>query len=347
MTAEEWRLEPAFLNFPPGCQPEWWRGVWQAWQCSERRRLDEAFLLYEEADKQLDGYRLNPILSVARHNPDVSGFGSVRPVPPTQEDVVSCYLPRRCDPTGGGRLVGVPTEKAMALFAGLNGDGRRHIMVLSTGRCGTVSLFRLFQDSNLEPYHSYWFMLHPYRRWEFMCRQSAGVHDKPTDNVGPDEEWVSARRAEWLGEKPMIGLNHSDTVFAPVFAAIHPKSRFVYLRRDPEAVFGSFVRKGQWGGGNNHFRPVLYSLGENYSFSLPEVDDTNGTRWHLDYTEAFCRTFGRVMGDRFLEISADRLFGQDREEIAKLLEFTGSDIDLDRAVEHFGTKINEKAHRAA
>ena len=91
----------------------------------------------------------------------------------------------------------------------------------------------------------------------------------------------------------------------------------------------------------------MYDFGEGYSFSLPEVNEVDGARWHLDYTEAFCRTFGRVMGDRFIEISSDRLFGRDREEISKLLEFVGSDIDLDCAVDHFATKINEKVHKAA
>jgi hypothetical protein len=112
-------------------------------------------------------------------------------------------------------------------------------------------------------------------------------------------------------------------------------------------VFKSFVQKGQWSGGMSHFRPVMYDFGEGYSFSLPEVNEVDGTRWHLDYTEAFCRTFGRVMEDRFIEISSDRLFGRDREEISKLLEFVGSDIDLDCAVDHFATKINEKVHKAA
>ena len=51
------------------------------------------------------------------------------------------------------------------------------------------------------------------------------------------------------------------------------------------------------------------------------------------------------MGDRFTEISADKLFAQDKEEISKLLEFTGSNIPLNKAVDHFKTKINEKAHK--
>jgi len=337
-------MMPTVLNSPKGCSSKWWDGVWQAYCYSANGLIDDAYRLFEDADLDLsDDCCLNPGLSLARHNTGIEYHGSVRPVPPTENKVVSCFLPPKIEPTEAGKLVGAPTEESMAKAAGFEGDDRQHVMFLSTGRCGTVSLFRLFQDSNLEPYHTYWFMQHPYRRWEYLCRLFSGVRG---GNM-PDREWADSRRAEWLGEKPMIGLNHSDTAYAPVFAATHPNSRFVYLRRDPDAVFNSFTRKGQWRGGANHFRPVMYDFDGEYRFSLPDVDEDDGIRWHINYTEAFCRTFGRVMGDRFIEISADKLFSQDREEIAKLLEFVGSDIDIDNAVDHFGTKINEKAHKIA
>ena len=333
------------LNAPPGCVQEWWELVWQAWCFSKDHHVETALNLYQQADDALDGYEMNPGLSVRRHNNGLAGAssGTVRPVPPTEDAVVSCFLPPLHEPATGSRIVGVPAEEQMAFQPFGDQNGRPHVMVLSSGRCGTVSLFRLFQGSNLEPYHTYWWMVHPYTRWEFMCRLAACRFNDNACGM----EWICTRAAECLGEKPMIGLNHSDTVYAPVFAANHPKSRFVYLRRNPEAVFKSFVQKGQWSGGMGHFRPVMYDFGEGYSFSLPEVNEVDGTRWHLDYTEAFCCTFGRVMGDRFIEISSDRLFGRDREEISKLLEFVGSDIDLDSAVDHFATKINEKVHKTA
>jgi hypothetical protein len=184
-------------------------------------------------------------------------------------------------------------------------------------------------------------MVGPYTLWEMVCRLFADNHE----NLDAAATWASTRAAEWLGEKPMIGLNHADTVFAPVFAAIHEKSKFVYLRRDPEKVFKSFYAKNQWQRGSNCFRPVLFDFSEGYAFDLPGFDEISGIRYHIRQTEQFSRAFGRVMGDRWIEISADRLFGQDTEEIAKLLEFTGSDIPLEDAVEHFKTPINVKAHK--
>ena len=343
---------PVMIGAPPGVNGHWWWIAWEAWQRSQEGNIVDALKLYREADGFLsNGYCLNADLSVLRHNSG-DGTGTVRPVPPTEDWIVSCFLPRLSNPENdlaGFFAVSVPSEDVMAypyrksVAKGRleRGDDRQHVMVLSTGRCGTVSLFQLFQGSNLEPYHTYWFMQPPYSRWQFQCRLVACRHD----DLSAAREWVSTRKAECLGEKPMIGLNHIDTVYAPIFAAIHENSRFVYLRRDPEKVFKSFVGKDQWGNGSNHFRPVRCSFKDGFKFSLPAIGATEGTRYHLNYTEAFSRTFGRVMGDRWIEISADRLFGQDREEIAKLLEFVGSDIDLDAAVEHFATKINEKKHR--
>lgn len=336
---------PVMIGAPPLTSGHWWWIVWEAWQRSQEGDIDAALDLYREADHVIraSGNCLNPSLSVIRHNGG-TGEGTVRPVPPNENIVVSLFLPRLKRPEAAkanSLIIGVPTENMMDMGDMKGGDDRSHVMVMSTGRCGTQSLFRLFQNSNLESYHTYWFMQHPFSRAQFLCRLFAGRHEDKT----AVEEWVSCRRPEWFGEKPMIGLNHTDTGFAPVFAALNKNSRFVYLRRDPSKVFKSFIDKGQWAGGANHFVPISCSFRRGFRFSLPDIHETDGVLYHLYYTEAFSRAFGRVMGDRWIEISSDRLFGQDREEVAKLLEFTGSDIDLDFAVEHFATKINEKAHK--
>ena len=65
--------------------------------------------------------------------------------------------------------------------------------------------------------------------------------------------------------------------------------------------------------------------------------------WYLDFTERFATALAATF--EVEEISADRLFAQDAGEIARLLDVMGADIPLDRAVSHYGTKINEKAHK--
>lgn len=339
------KFHPLMLNLPPQCGREWWGAVWEAWDCSKAGRVSQAHELYEYADSFLDGYELNASLSVLRHN-NGTGSGTVRPVPPTEDIVVGMLLPRLRSPAEDAsylieRIPEAHFEKLIEGFeAKYHKTDRPHVMVMSTGRCGTVSLFKLFQGSNLEAYHSYWFKAHPFNGAEMVARLAANRYD----DMSAAQEWASTRTAEWLGEKPTIGLNHSDTVFAPIFAAIHEKSKFVYLRRDPEKVFNSFNNKEQWSGGVNHFIPVMYDLP--FKFAVPDINTIDGIKWHLDFTEKFSRSFGNVMGFRWIEISADKLFSQDREEISKLLEFVGSDIDLDQAVNHFSKKINEKAHKA-
>jgi len=323
--------------------------VWSGWVHSSSGDIETAKKHYQLADDALSIGQLNPSLSVLRHNVGV-GSGSVKPVEATEDQIISFFLAERTIESDCCRhLLGDISEAQITalgrLEAGHHQDNivspRPHIMVMSTGRCGTMSLYKLFQGSNLEAYHSYWFMVSPYTQWEMACRLHSGNHESFTAAA----EWASTRAAEWLGEKPMIGLNHTDTIFAPVFAAIHKKSKFIYLRRNPDKVFDSFYNKNQWQDGASCFRPIRYDFDKGYSFSLPEISEANGIRYHISETEKFSRTFGKVMGDRWVEISADKLFAQDKIEIAKLLQFTGSDIPLDKAVNHFKTKINEKAHK--
>ena len=84
---------PAGLNSPPQCDNTWWCAVWEAWNCAKAGKVSQAHELYEYADSFLDGYELNASLSVLRHN-DGSGSGTVHPIPPTENQVVSLLLPR-------------------------------------------------------------------------------------------------------------------------------------------------------------------------------------------------------------------------------------------------------------
>jgi hypothetical protein len=340
-------FEPLVLGGPGG---DFWVNVWRGWMCSQSGLVDRAKHYYALADEALPQGRLNPSLSVLRHNVGV-GEGSVESVAATEDQVVSLFLGRRTEKSDYskyaiGDISEYNIERIIAdVDPGHHRDNipvpRPHVMVMSTGRCGTMSLHKLFQDSNLSSYHSYWFMPSIFSRREMTCRLHAGNYEDLTVMA----EWANTRAAEWLGGNPMIGLNHTDTVYAPIFAAIHKNSRFVYLRRDPERVFNSFYTKGQYRQGETCLYPVTYDFENGYQFSFREIDEKDGIQYHIRQTEQFSRAFGRVMGDRWIEISADRLFGQDTEEIAKLLEFTNSDIPLENAVEHFKTPINVKAHK--
>jgi len=132
--------------------------------------------------------------------------------------------------------------------------------------------------------------------------------------------------------------------FSPVFAAIHPRSKFVHLRRNPEDVFESFFTKLQWNEGQ--LRPLDYAFSPEFRWKRPVDNLPSCIAWYLRLTEVFARAMGRVVGpERFIEVSSDKLFAQDREEIGRLLDFTEAGISVDDAVDHFGKKINSKDHK--
>jgi len=216
-----------------------------------------------------------------------------------------------------------------------------HTLVLSTGRCGTVSLYRLFQSTHYLPYHGYFFQPSVSFRHEMMCQHIEGDYR----NTTPIDEWVKTRAAEWLGamsqNRPMIGLNHLDTIFAPAFSKIHPKSKFIYLHRDPIKVFESLYSKNQWG--RTQLQPLHYKLNPQFEWCSPGYDIPYLITWDIVFTEVFSRAFGKTLGDRFIEISADKLFDQDKEEIQRLSDFTETEISPN----HFMVPFNQKAHKRA
>ena len=217
---------------------------------------------------------------------------------------------------------------------------QEHLMFLSTGRAGTVSMYYLFEKADWLPYHTYLHNVNVANRVEMMCRHLNGFYGSDTTEL-----WSMTRAAEWLSANncgvPMVALNHMDTIFAPAFAQIHPKSKFVFLRRDPEKVFNSFYQKNQWN--KDNIQPVYY----NFPFQWMESDHTEIEKiaWYIKFTDVFCRSFGKAMGDRFIEISSDKLFAKDTEETEKFKEFTGIPLSINEIKEHFSKKINEKKHK--
>lgn len=213
-----------------------------------------------------------------------------------------------------------------------------HVLVLSTGRCGTNSLFRLFRDSHYAPHHLYLWTPDGGLIREMMCRLIGGNFDDQT----AVDVFLQCRSAEWLSAinegKPVISVNHFDTIFAPVWAKIHKKSKFIYLRRSPTKVVQSYYKKSLLSA--HSLCPVHYEFPYKWKFIPCNVISL--LYWLVSFTEDFARNFGRIMGDRFIEISSDKLFSQDEKEIDRLLEFVNAGIDSKFAKEHFGVPYNAR-----
>lgn len=218
-----------------------------------------------------------------------------------------------------------------------------HTMLLSAGRSGTVSLHRLFQSApGCVSYHGYWWMLNRTAKFYTLVQLL-------TDNFSNPKPWhffLMFRAAEWIGAAsqglPMVGCNHQDTIMAPAWAAMHPKSKFVYVHRDPVKIFRSFRGKGQWS--DSQSQPVLYDCNP-FRWMIPQhLNEIDLIAWYIAFTETFARAFGKTMGQSFIEVSADKLFAQDRDEIQRLIEFVDVGLTLDDAVAHFERPINAKTH---
>lgn len=327
------------------------------WQAAIEGRIGPARIAYGVADSLMTRGSMNPELSLLRHSQGVVSEPALMAGHPASEDqVLTIYLPEFVeseepnDAFAPMKISGMQ-DNIRAFMGGFDPGLHRHnitkqlphVMVMSTGRCGTMSLFRLFKDCNLVPYHSYWWQIGMAAKWEAMCRLSANKHS----NI-PFRDWCATRAAEWLGcismNRPMIGLNHWDTIFAPAFAALHTESKFVYLHRDPVAIFNSFYNKKQYLP-DNQLRPLDYTLDPDFRFSKPPLGIIQLTAWYIRFTEVFCREFGAVMGDRFMEVRAESLFEQDMDAIEGLLDFVAANVSPAEAHHHFATRINAKDHK--
>jgi len=218
-----------------------------------------------------------------------------------------------------------------------------HVQVLSPGRSGTVGLDELLRKTHYVPYHSY-----------IYCQPIDGtyaqLHSILTGEVVDIAlGWLGLRAAEWIGPtnigRPMAAVNHLDTIFAPMFAAVHPKAKFLYLKRDPYQIFKSFWTKNQVN--PYQIQPVYTGLiGGGFHWKPQDVNEVYKMAWYIRFHEEFGRAMGQVFGDRYLEVSAEKLFDQDLEECLKLQQFMDLDLTLDEIQIHYEKKINEKAHKA-
>ena len=336
---------------------DWTDAFLQAWMYAESGEYDQALACYEEADRLDRRFSVAPELALLRHR-EGHAEGRVQPMPPSEVSVLAFTFEPHVTEAPDAYGLTPPSINRHALAdsvrryvkqfdpgfhaANLRSD-LPHVLTLSTGRCGTVSLFRLFEQTNLIPYHSYFWSPSYTMRFEMAARLMSGDVDESACGL----MWCKARAAEWLGcesqARPMIGLNHTDTIFAPVFAAVHPSARFLCLRRDPLAVFDSFFRKGQWN--EEQLSPIFYGFDDGFRWRRAGWDFPRQIAWYLRFTEAIQSAVAEVFPERTHLVRMDRLFAQDARDVVDLIDFTEAEIPIPQAVDHFRARYNEKAQR--
>ena len=224
-----------------------------------------------------------------------------------------------------------------------------HVFVLSTGRCGTRSLFELLsKSSEITPYHNLRWMTVPEDRNHLLYRILTGMYDATSLDavVGT---YLKCRMAEFLASaatgRPVAMINHWDTVFAPVNAELHENARFIYLHRNPRDVFASIYAKSQWRGRQlQHVRFDRSFPNGTFWYRSSGIPLEANIAWYLRATECFAKAFaGSVPADRFLDLDADKLFAGDSAEIDRVYAFLPvGDLTSQQVHEHFRIKINAK-----
>lgn len=238
-------------------------------------------------------------------------------------------------------------------------DAGDPVQVISTGRAGTTALFDFLETTPYCPYHSYAWVTGPRHRWA-MTRFLIEGETAPEDARPFVELFLFCRIAELAaayrrGETPVL-VSHWDAIFAPILAGLFPDSRFLHLRRAPEAVIGSLIAKRQYAGAQIAALP--YRLGPEDGSGEEIAIFDGGTLlpnlpwhvgWYLAFTERLWLGLGGALGARRagLAIASESLFEGREEGVLPLLRdgFPGCGRGLDEARAHFARKINEKARR--
>lgn len=333
-----------------------------AWCAAEEGDHEKAFALYVEAEQAAEGIMpFSATLNILRHVRGDSTFfeqisGDVCTLDPTEDDVFGVEAGQNTEQSKSTRGM----QKAIIDQDALEDNIRKfhfqasyhlnnikrmqpHLLVMSTGRCGTMSLYRLLQKTQYMAHHQCFFNVSYAMRLEQMCRFIEGNYD--SDKIV--NFWLQTRAAEWINavcrDRPVALVGHQDTIFAPVFAAIHmARGKIIYLRRNPRDVFASMYGKEQF---NRQLRPVSYRFEEEWEWKDSDLSLPLQIAWYLRFTETFARAMGKVIPDRWIELDADKLFQLDAKEIIKLHEFAELDIPIDDVRSHFKTIYNRKAHK--
>lgn len=202
------------------------------------------------------------------------------------------------------------------------------VFVLSTGRCGTELLTRLFDSTpgvacnhneNPELIHS-----------------SVLAWREGQEHFDAYVEAVRAGRFELMAEAKLRGRRYIETncritFFAPHLLALFPKARFIHLVRHPAAFVRSTVRRGAYEGTYADLGRISPREGQ-AADAWSNWDSIKRCSWLWAETNAFIEDFRLAVDpERFLRVSAEELF-EDPSTFNRVLEHCGLSIQSESKV---------------
>ena len=201
----------------------------------------------------------------------------------------------------------------------------RPVQILSTGRCGTESIFNVLnQSNNVTAHHPFAIRLTPMNRNHLLYRIIEGNFDE-TVVKSILTNYLESRSAEYLyairQNQTFVTANHYDSIMAPFCAELFPESRFAYLARDETATFRSFYGKNQWR--NRQLQHWLYDPSFPEGCFIHCQDETLPIEAHISWyfylTKVFAESFFKTLPEhRHISLKSERLFSMEETEFDKL-----------------------------
>lgn len=227
------------------------------------------------------------------------------------------------------------------------------IFVMSTGRCGTRSLYQLLETSeHVLPYHSFTAQMPAADRNHLLYRVLTNKFDDETINQLMIN-YLQARTAELMyayrqGRRPVF-VSHLDTVYHPVNRVFFPEGKTLYLHRNDLEVFQSIHKKNQFL--DLQLMPLRFDarFPENrFLYSLDcGMEQPERIAWYLAATECYAKAALEVNPDNSLDSNANELFTGDQDAIVSLADFLNiPDLPAGKIKQHFSKRINIKAEKA-
>jgi hypothetical protein len=186
--------------------------------------------------------------------------------------------------------------------------------VLSTGRCGTELLTKLFElDKSLRTYHVPSPELVYYSNYAY--KNYATKHQELKTAV--DSARYELIRNSFILDQKYTETNNRITFFAYQLAELYPNSKFIHLIRNPISFVKSGLKRNWYTGNNPHDEGRIKLESPEWN----EYSDAKKIAWLWNETNQFIEEFQEsVNPDRVLTVFAESLFNS-ADESRKIFNF--------------------------
>ena len=224
--------------------------------------------------------------------------------------------------------------------------------MLSTGRCGTLALQRLLEQTGaVMPFHRNCRPALPQAAREafytVVLGAFTGVRMQVMSTYCMASVLADLTRAVTAGRQFCM-VNHGYLAWAPFLACLLPDSRFLHLTRAPDACFLSFYTKDVYHG---QLEPVTVTAGEIQSSGFgsaperrPRTDLPAAIAWYLHATNTYAEALGDTLPPRrFVRLTSESLFDGEASAFERLGEILDlAPLGLDDFRRHYVNRFNEK-----